>query len=52
MTFRSILNPRSDPEPSAGATRAPAYFSDLDLDQIVEAITAGKDEYGLKPFFH
>jgi hypothetical protein len=47
-TFSSILHqgaPGEMPEP-------PGFFADLNLDQIVDAITAGKDEYSLKPFFY
>ena len=32
--------------------QAPEFFADLNCDQIVDAVTAGRDEYNLKPFFH
>ncbi len=46
-TFRSILG-----ESATGPAQAPEFFIDLNLDQVVAAITAGRDEYDLKPFFH
>lgn len=50
MTFLSILfkNPGDEKE----TVTAPGFFGDLNLDQIIDAITAGKDEYNLKPFFY
>ncbi|MFH0977632.1 MAG: DNA mismatch repair protein MutS [Spirochaetota bacterium] len=51
MIFKSILfggmENGPDKEPSE-----PAFFPDLNLDQIIEAVTAGRDEYNLKPFFY
>src|SRR5579885_2821347 len=47
--FESILSAAGEPAPTS---EQPAYFTDLNLDQIVEAIVAGRDEYELRPFFN
>jgi DNA mismatch repair protein MutS len=52
MTFHSILNIFSVGDAKAEVSEPPAYFADLNLDQIVASITAGKQEYNLAPFFY
>ena len=50
--FQSILFERSDQQSGDGAVSQPEFFRDLNLDQIVDALTAGREEYNLKPFFY
>lgn len=52
MAFHSILFERIEDGTRTETLEAPACFADLNLDQVIEAITAGKQEYDLKPFFH
>lgn len=49
MTFHSIL---FETTVANLDKEAPACFADLNLDQVVKAITAGKQDYDLKPFFY
>lgn len=51
MTFHSILFERRDAVP-AESVETPCFFGDLNLDQVVDAVTAGKQDYNLKPFFY
>ena len=50
--FRSVLTPSSDGDDAAETSEAPAFFVDLNLDQIVASVTLGKQEYNVAPFFH
>ncbi len=51
MTFCSVLF--AGPEDGAGEKppETPAFFGDLNLDQLIGGITAGWEEYGLAPFY-
>lgn len=50
MTFHSILFEGPEDE-TRGPGVDPDYFVDLNLNQIVDALIAGKEDYGLRPFF-
>jgi DNA mismatch repair protein MutS len=52
VNHRSILFDAPDTASAAASSKEPECFKDLNLNQIVAAITAGRDEYDLKPFFH
>lgn len=52
MTFQSILFGKNIDKLRKNSPEAPPFFVDLNLDQIVDAITEGKQEYNLKPFFY
>lgn len=52
LPFRSILFDESEISTVIDGREAPEYFADLNLDRIVASITAGREEYNLKPFFH
>jgi len=50
MNFRGILFSKDGIQDEA--MQQPVFFSDLNLDQVIDAITAPKQEYNLKPFFY
>jgi DNA mismatch repair ATPase MutS len=52
MTFHSILFEKTEDGIKKETLEAPVFFVDLNLDQIINAVTAGKQEYNLKPFFY
>lgn len=52
MTFHSVLYHQGHNGRPPETIAAPDCFADLNLDQVVEAITAGKREYNLTPFFY
>ena len=50
MPFQSILF--EQPDQHAGIDgEEPPFFADLNLDQVMAAMTAGRDEYNLAPYF-
>jgi DNA mismatch repair protein MutS len=52
VIFYSVLYRDLADRPEQEPTGAPSFFRDLNLDQIVAAITTGREEYNLRPFFY
>lgn len=52
MNFDSILSKKHDDSLAEESEEKSNFLKDLNLDQIIEGITAGKQEYNLLPFYH
>ena len=52
MVFHSILFENTGDSSRKETANTPVFFVDLNLDQIIDAITTAKQEYDLKPFFY
>ncbi|HMO28060.1 DNA mismatch repair protein MutS [Enterovirga sp.] len=50
--FRSVLFPPGREPAQPDEREAPACFADLNLDKVVSALAAGRDEEVLRPIFH
>ncbi|MDA8320770.1 MAG: hypothetical protein M0030_13335 [Actinomycetota bacterium] len=51
MRFESVLSDLPEGGPSADGPGEPDFFADLNLDQVVDVMTAGREQYDLRPFF-
>jgi hypothetical protein len=50
--FHGILVDRPEHGPRDDRQEAPSLLADLRLDQVLAAMTVGREEYRLEPFFH
>ena len=51
-SFKSVLYESPDSGIVGDKIEPPDFFHDLNLNQVVDAITTGREEYNLKPFFY
>lgn len=52
MSFPSILFKDPDSARDIERTDPPGFFRDLNLDQVIDAVVRGREEYNLRPFFY
>lgn len=52
QVFCSVLSEQSESEPLVPGAAMPSCFTDLNLDQIVDAVTAGHAEYTLAQLYY
>jgi len=52
MNFKSILFKETEGIEKEVAAEMPDFFIDLNLNQVIDAVTSGKEAYNLKPFFY
>ena len=50
--FQSILFEQPARGAGVDGLQEPDFFADLNLDQVLESMTAGRKQYDLKPFFY
>ena len=51
VRFESILFEQPGAGPGAGGPEQPEFFADLNLDQVLKSMTAGREQYELEPLF-
>jgi len=49
--FESILFEQPGARPEADASAVPGFFGDLNLDQVLKSMSAGREQYDLDPLF-
>ena len=50
--FQSVLFEQPARRAGVDGPQEPDFFADLNLDQVLESMTVGREQYDLKPFFY